>query len=358
MDNRPQTDRSPETSLPAPLAINTVNVVDLFREAGKSVESGLNSAGRAAEAILGTFCLAGSEKPATASDNRWQVKNSDQKPGVDLLSLRAVQSVSVEQFMRDNPGVDPAQLEKGKTYNYKTYQSKPDSGWSFAGKNEDGTLRLTKDMTLAVKHKDDHSGLIETVGNVSPEFRKEIEEKIKQIPKGVRDLLERAGYKVLVAPSVVEGLPELKGKTYRGWDRNFEYSDGTQDAEKRLIVAPEKVKSEEGKWEKVSRPEVLTHQFGHALDAAGKQTNGKYFSQTKEFQEAYRKDLARLSKEDAESYIGKYLSQPDGGGARETFASIFGVVTTGPENPEDKQALERMFPNTIKYMNELKDRLK
>jgi hypothetical protein len=412
MDNNQPSDRSVESSASqANPAI--ADFVDLLEGARKSLSDAPEQLSRAAESILGNFSLTGKEPgagvgktlfgnrfdkeaaeagenqkgkrslqpgeaPASkegqkdskdntqanakgagkdgAQDNVWQVeKNGSDK---DKLKLKAVQNVSPEQFKADNPDADLNNLDKDKTYNLKTYQSKLDSGWKVEGKNEDGTLKLTKEMALNVNHKADHSGLIETTGNVSAEHVKAVTDKVNQIPENVRQALERAGYKVLIGPSVVEALPELKGQTYRGWTANFDYSDGTQDGEKRLIVAPEKVKNEEGKWEAISRPEVVTHQFGHALDAAGKQLNGKYFSQSKEFQEAYQKDVARLSKQDAESDIGKYLTQPNGGGARETFASIFGLTTTGPENPGDKAPLERMFPNTIAYMEKLKKELK
>lgn len=396
METRPPQDRPPEDSGSKSLDLTSVNVVDLMRDVSRAVaESTSKTANKAAEAVLGSFNLtdkdngkknkdnseAAKESPDNsnksdqkpgkptdstgerleagekdskqpAKDNVWQVESSNPKTGVDTLKMKSVQNVSVDQFRADNEGVDPSNLDKDKTYNYKTYQSKLDPGWKVEGVNKDGTLRMTKEMRLEVTHKADHSGLIETKKDVPAEFVKEIEDKVKQIPESVRQTLERAGYKVLVAPSVVEALPELKGQTYRGWKANFEYSDGTQDAEKHLIVAPERVKSE-GNWQKVDRPEVVTHQFGHALDGAGKQLNGQYFSQSKDFLEAYEKDFARMSDKDKKTEIGKYLSQPNGGGQRETFASIFGLVTTGPENPGDKETLERMFPNTIKYMKEL-----
>lgn len=405
METRPPQDRPPEDSGSKSLDLTSVNVVDLMRDVSRAVaESTSKTANRAAETMLGSFNLtdqdngkengkknkdnpeaakdspensnksdqkAGkqtdspAEKPeAVAKDSRnqtkdniWQVESSNPKTGIDTLKMKSVQNVSVDQFRADNEGVDPSNLDKDKTYNYKTYQSKLDPGWKVEGVNKDGTLRMTKEMRLEVNHKADHCGLIESKKDVPAEFVKEIEDKVKQIPESVRQTLEKAGYKVLVAPSVVEALPELKGQTYRGWKANFEYSDGTQDAEKHLIVAPEKVKSE-GNWEKVDRPEVVTHQFGHALDAVGKQLNGQYFSESRDFLEAYEKDFARMSDKDKKSEVGKYLSQTNGGGHRETFASIFGLTTTGPENPGDKETLERMFPNTIDYMKKLIPQLK
>jgi hypothetical protein len=398
METRPPQDRPPEDSGSKPLELSTVNVVDLLRDVSRAAaESTSRAANKAADALLGSFNLTGKEedkdkqpdskgksersdkteqrtgKPtdspaekAEASqrdgknppqDNTWQVESSNPKTGVDTLKIKSVQNVSAEQFRTDNHGADPTNPDKDQTYNYKTYQSKLDPGWKVEGVNKDGTIRMTKEMRIDVNHKADHTGLIESTKDVPKEFVKEIEDKLKQIPEGVRQTLEKAGYKVLVAPSVVEGLPELKGQTYRGWKANFEYSDGTQDAEKHLIVAPEKVKAE-GNWEKVDRPEVVTHQFGHALDAVGKQLNGLYFSESKNFLEAYEKDFARMSDKDKKSEVGKYLSQANGGGHRETFASIFGLTTTGPENPGDKETLERMFPNTIEYMKKLISQLK
>ncbi len=280
----------------------------------------------------------------------------------DTLTIKTVRNVTSEQFIADNPEVDRNNLAKNKIYNYTTYQSKIDPGWHLEGTNNDGTLRLSKEMQLKVNHKDDHNGLIETVGKVSDKFRKQVEDKVKEIPESVRKALEKAGYKVVLAPSVIEGLPELKGQSYRGWSPGFTFKnlDGTQDAERRLIILGEHY-VDEGLLEK-ARENQPGHQFGHAFDALGKTLQGKYFSQTEAFLQVYEKDVQKYKKEIAlmsdedkkktQDSVANYLAQPNGGGPRETFASIFGMLTNGPENPGDDIEIRRLFPLTVAYMQD------
>jgi len=327
--------------------------------------SRLTSANRETAAVisgLSIYLLTDKNKEAAAvtpvqKETRWEVAKSDPLSGVDTLKIRSVQHINTQQFAADNPGASPNDPDKNKTYNYRTYQSKLDPGWQFKGLNKDGTLRLFKEFELNVNHRASHTGLVETIGKVSDGFRKQADGKIKEIPEGVRKALEEGGYKTVLAPSVIEGLPNLKGQSHPGWTQDFSHIDGTVIAEEKLIVLGEtRIDDNESKVK--ARANQPGHQFGHAFDALGEELQGKYFSATKEFLDIYEQDIKNMSPEDKNNKKDKdgdltivgYLTQSDGRGARETFASIFGMLTTGPENPGDDKEIVRLFPRTVDYM--------
>jgi hypothetical protein len=113
----------------------------------------------------------------------------------------------------------------------------------------------------------------------------------------------------------------------------------------------------------VVRPEVVTHQVGHALDHAfGKLSNDP------EFQKASQEDMKKLGDlgpfmNEREKLIYNYFNQKEGPGqgerpgSEEAFASLFGMLLTGPENPEDRAPFEKNFQNTIRVVRRQIDKL-
>lgn len=293
--------------------------------------------------------------------NSW--KQADRKGEKDQIKLEASRSVSFSELKKYNPELNEKTLKEqiGKS-NLKMRHASTnelDGGWSLSGINADGSLQLQKNYELEVNAtKKDRKGsesLIESLPGVPESHRKALEKKLSELPENVLKALSDSGYKIIAARKITDAIGSLEGKTPRGWpkDSTFDNSDGTHDNLRRLIIAP--LIYDEGKndWTPVQRPEVVVHQIGHALDhALGKLSNDP------EFQRAFKRDMEVLAKKDwlmtdREKLIYEYFNQAEGPekgerpGSEECFASLFGLLLTGPENPQDKKPFNDNFPNTI-----------
>ena len=300
--------------------------------------------------------------PELDLNNQWHFDRAV-KPGLDRITTRAAVPVAEADFNALNPGVNPAagnlpdlRGDKGFKVRHAT-TGEVDGGWKLDSVNKDGSLSLTKDYSLQVESKARHNGLIETLPGVPPGHTKALENKLAQLPAKVLQALKDRGYKIIATPSNTDALPELKGKTPRGWteDSTFDNSDGTHDNVRRLILAPYKY-MEGNEWRPVGRPEVLVHQIAHALDHSyGKLSNDP------EFQQAFRQDMQKLaargsSLSEHEKMIYDYFNQKENlargerPGSEEAFASLFGMILTGPENPEDRPFFQANFANTVRVV--------
>lgn len=164
------------------------------------------------------------------------------------------------------------------------------------------------------------------------------------LPEGVRKLLKDKGFYLVVVPNVTHknGLPELAGKTPRGWPpgTTWDNADGLQTGKK--ILVSEYRQTATGKWEKNTRiGGVVRHETGHALDEALGDGTKKY-SDSNEFLEAYEKDVARLTKEQKDQ-LGYFLQAA--GGRQETFADVFALLSGGPCNEIRRALLTAAFPH-------------
>jgi hypothetical protein len=276
------------------------------------------------------------------SENRWQIDKSS--PHSDLLNFQASCTIWESEFLKANPQAKRIdRLDREKEYKlWHATTGEVDSGWQIASiDHEKKQLTLQKNYHQEVRHSKDHSGLVELMPGVPPSFGEKLEAKLAELPAKVRENLHRAGYKIIGASTIADALPGLKNLTPRGWpaDTTFDNSDGTHDNVSRRIIAPMRYQPN-SVWEPVTRDEVIVHQIGHALDFA----NGS-LSASQDFIAAYNKDMARVANRN--DPVIKYLSQRDGVGRQETFATLFGLVLTGPENESQRNFLKRTFPNTI-----------
>lgn len=282
--------------------------------------------------------------------NRWIVAG-EAKPGVDRLSIRSEYRVSEADFRNANPDVEPDKLDTKGSFKLKhPTTGAVDEGWKFKSREKDGSITMERDYNFDVQAKKDHSGVLEAMPGIPDSFIKHVQKKIDEMPPNVVANLKKNGYKIMAAATIPDAMPELEKLTPRGWpeDTKFINSDGTHDDVSKRIIAPMRFISE-SELEPVMRENVVTHQVGHALDFA----NG-FLSARPEFIDAYNKDMAAILKKD--SSIVKYLSQPNGIGRQETFASIFGLLTTGPENESDRKFLTQSFPNVMKVVErQIKD---
>lgn len=294
------------------------------------------------------------------SSNTWSAKDSKAtSEKSEYIHNKASVDVSNAEFIRSNPELKgKPSSEWSKDGNYKLRHAttgEVDSAWKLTGVKGDGSVQLQKDYRLEVASKKDHSDLIESIPGVPEKHVKALEAKLNELPANVKTALKDAGYKIVATRFNTDAIPELKALHPRGWDPsgNFDTSDGTHDNVRRLILAPYSFVNNRS-VEAVSRPDVLVHQIGHALDhALGKLSNKP------EFQEAFAKDMQQMAKkelDDREEAIFSYFSQKKGPvkgenpGSEECFASLFGLVLTGPENPIDKKAFENNFQNTIQVV--------
>jgi len=285
-----------------------------------------------------------SSRPAEREKaNQWYFDSSGEA-GSDRMRLQSKYRVSEEDILKANPQLkgkfDPDQKDQKLFLRHPT-TGEVDGGWSIESRDGDGKYTLSRQYRMDVQSKKDHGSLIESTSGVPDSFLKSLEKKVNELPPNVLKSLSRHGYKIVAAPTIADAMPGLKKLTPRGWpsDTTFDNSDGTHDDVSKRIIAPMRVLTEQG-WEPVTRENVVTHQIGHALDFA----HG-FLSSKKEFVDAYEKDMAAIT--DKKHPIVQYFSQKNGVGRQETFASIFGLLTTGPENESDRRFFEKNFPNVI-----------
>jgi len=103
-------------------------------------------------------------------------------------------------------------------------------------------------------------------------------------------------------------------------------------------------------------PFVLRHELGHAIDRTffG---NGDRIAFHPKFLEAYKSDLAKLSKQDA-IILERYCEPEAGSGPRETFASLYAHSMGTETDIEREMLLKDRFPNTYKLMTDFADHLR
>lgn len=299
-----------------------------------------------------------SEKSPGQKNNAWRFDGKGQKEGLDRISMTASINVPADEFCKHNPdaAADLSRLIGKKDFRARhATTNELDQGWKLEGVNKDGTLRLSKDYHFDVQHKDSHNGLIEAMPGVSKEHVQALQKKLDQLPENIVAALRNQGYKIIATGINSQAIPELRGMTPRGWskDTTFDSSDGTHDNVRRVILAPE-LFEQDGNLTPVDREEVVVHQIGHALDhALGKLSNKQ------DFQAAFKKDMEALAEKgdsmsDRERLIHDYFKQKRGPskgenpGSEECFASLFGMLLTGPENPQDRVPFRQNFPNSIK----------
>lgn len=300
------------------------------------------------------------------SENHWYSKAGN-KPGVEQIHLRASLNVTAEEFARQNPDRgSPEKLIGRDGFNLRhATTGQVDANWRLDGINKDGSLKLSKEYQFDVQSKNDHSGLIEALPGVPEPHIKALQKKIDELPPNVLRALSDKGYKILATTVNTAAIPELKGLTPRGWpkDMDFDNSDGTHDNARRVILAPYRFNNGQD-FAPVDRENVVVHQIGHALDHAF----GKLSNQP-EFQDAFKKDMADLAQKGfamtaREKMIYDYFNQKEGPakgerpGSEECFASLFGSLLTGPENPEDKAPFQKNFQRTIAAVSKQIQKLK
>jgi len=192
-----------------------------------------------------------------------------------------------------------------------------------------------------------------TVGKVSEEHIKEIQEGMDKIPLGVKKVLSDYGLQPVTADFASTFDPGLKGLTPRGWPKGHTW-DNTEgffrEGSKTMVVTEKNINPWSHKEEAVShfrKIYVLRHETGHALDAALKNP-----SSSVEFMKAYNLDVAEIRKAGKGAKHSYYL-QSGSAGSEETFAEMsFGVFSKKAKETVFNIHIDA-FPNTYKYVEKL-----
>lgn len=232
----------------------------------------------------------------------------------------------------------------------------------FAANVKDGRPAEGKQQILIVKPGGDTAAAIKDVPaakaekpelkpgrEASPDFKKEAQAAFDKLPEGVKKLFKDSGISLSIVPNMThkDGVPEAyKRDMPRNWPpgSSWDNADGTAVYGSKVVVAEFRHNLQTKEWEKNNRAAgVVRHESGHALDKVlGGKDPRSFYSDSKEFKEAYEKDVARLTPEQKQKL--SYYLNPNGG-RQETFADVFALTNGGPTNKQQTELLSKAFPN-------------
>lgn len=198
---------------------------------------------------------------------------------------------------------------------------------------------------------------IEMVGN--PTNIDQMTDAIGKLPPEVRQLLDEKGYKFVLTDNLRNHDPKLIDNQPTGWQQGSSWrnADGRfQNDKNEIVVASHAVDLYLHQYRESTRGKgVLLHETAHAVDKAL-----GYFSTSKEFKDAYERDIANLSPEDRAKYA-YYLTRVSGAdpaapGRGEAFADVWAEMNGSAAN-QDPELLAK-FPNVKKAIEERMERLR
>lgn len=186
----------------------------------------------------------------------------------------------------------------------------------------------------------------ETVGNVSDDFQTRVAQTWKMIPPTISKQMLQRGWKVRLAPFVVDAAPELDGVPPRGWPAGSTWNntDAVHLSDRRILIFAEKRQTRDGRVLKSNRVTgVICHEVGHALDLA--YVSGSRVSSSDRFQRAYLADVKTMEDQVADN-LAYYLQNTDIG-RQEAFAEAFAVLIAGGSDVDLKHEFRNAFPTVI-----------
>jgi hypothetical protein len=182
---------------------------------------------------------------------------------------------------------------------------------------------------------------VATHGDPSPEHVAAVQAIVDALPAPVRDLIASQGVQVVAASSLT-GIATAENQN----------ATGVYDTRTGRVAVPEFVRDPGGTYfqlDATPRGNVARHEVGHAVDyALAARSGGLYYSQNPDFNAAYQRDVARLSRADRQQF--SYYLQPGNLGAREAFAEAFAATHGG--GPAGRAAFQRAFPNTTAHVQQ------
>lgn len=192
----------------------------------------------------------------------------------------------------------------------------------------------------------------ETIGTVSEDFRRRVEDAWHVIPRVIRMRVQESGWKIRLATFVVEAAPELRDVPTRGWPEGSTWNntDAVHLADRRILVLAEKRRSREGRVLKSNRVAgVLGHEVGHAFDLAFDPATRA--SSTIRVRRAYQIDVKTIEAGLAQR-LNYYLQDADIG-RQEAFAEAFALVVGGGSDVDLKREFRHAFPTVIKAVRSI-----
>lgn len=215
-----------------------------------------------------------------------------------------------------------------------------------------------KERTPGIEsYEDEKTGLRVDVKNASPEFRNKILTEIGNLPEQDRQRLKDANGKIAIVGTNADYFGAAANDTPRGWAAGSTWNNasGAYDRENStVVIAERKIDSLTGKFIENPNPlAVLKHEYGHAIDQSL-----ETFHNSKEFIEAYNKDIAKLTPEQRKDFHYQLQKSFDGkihAGREETFADVFaalrghGVLRKNPGGNSSEEIL-KAFPETAKVL--------
>jgi len=194
-------------------------------------------------------------------------------------------------------------------------------------------------------------------------------EVLNSMPEPVLDLLKDSGVKVVVSHDLCHEEPSQAMDTPRGYGygETAEQSPAEYDPDAKELRVRQNYKLHDGTTKVSSADDFadsVRHESGHAVDAALGE-----ISHTKQFEDAYQKDVAALSQEQRDEfdyYLIGSENKEDLTGREETFAQAFAAglkdekLTSNPDDAthETDRNFLKAFPNVEKLVKEkLQDHL-
>jgi len=184
---------------------------------------------------------------------------------------------------------------------------------------------------------------------------------LSEIPRSYRHQLEINNYKVVVAPTVIDAMPELAGQRPRGFfdGASWHNTNGTFDYRTGRIIIGEKYAAADQGGKIVDGPldETIQHEFGHAYDfylgvkKFGRTTLNPHpeISHSQWFAESYYQDVRNIP-DNLRAKLYYYL-QPGDAGKEELFAEMF-VLFFGkqPEPGSPQEYFKVAFPRVLQRL--------
>jgi len=231
---------------------------------------------------------------------------------------------------------------------------------------DDLSYRLTENVVHA-RYIDVQNG-IEFTGHITREFQEAVVNEYQRLPLATRHYLRDQKMRFLVGSVQDDNAPDRAGEFFKpsqdDWRVHHSQSAGWYNFDKNRIKISQYVFDASIKPDVGQRPDManllltqtwkilsykrlgntLRHEFGHAIDR-----NFNTLSDTREFQDAYSKDLAALGGIDGAREKGFGYFVQDDVGRKEAFADVWAELHGG--GCKGRKIL-KAFPSCAQYVKD------
>ncbi|GIW94514.1 MAG: hypothetical protein KatS3mg110_2555 [Pirellulaceae bacterium] len=201
---------------------------------------------------------------------------------------------------------------------------------------------------------------------VDPAFALRVRQAVTGVPAPLRRQLCQAGWRCVVSTDLVSYVPELAGQRPRGWPAGASWAqvDAVHLPQQRQVIVAQWRKNARGDRVACHRvPGAVWHELGHAWDvfarqqaAEGRPLPRACYSESPDFLEAWKKDMAGLTARAADSRWNYYL-QGNHRGRQEIFAEAFAVSLGSGSDEHLADEFAQGFPSVCRLVREWLDGL-